>query len=118
MKSNLIDEIRSIFEQSKSWVQLEVEYAKLTIAEKLTMLMTSLILGFVCLLFGMVILIILALSLSELYKTLMCPSLAYLSTAGSIAVLIGLLFIFKKPLLLNPIARLMTRVFFDKKHGH
>ena len=117
MKANLIDEIRNIFEQSKTWVQLEVEYAKLTIAEKLTMLMTSLILGFVCLLFGMVILIILALSLSELYKTLMCPALAYLSTAGSIMVLIGLLFIFKKPLLLNPLTRLMTRVFFDKNHG-
>ena len=118
MKSNLIDEIRSIFEQSKTWIRLEVEYAKLTIAEKLTLLMTSLILGFVCLLFGMVVLIILALSLAEVYKMLMCPALAYLSTAGSIVVLIGLLFIFKQPLLLNPIARLMTRVFFDKKHSH
>ena len=118
MKANLTDELRSIFEQSKAWVKLEVEYAKLTIAEKLTLLMSSLILGFVCLLLGSVVLIILALSLAEAYKLLMNPALAYLATAGSIIVLVGLLFIFRKPLLLNPIARLMTRVFFDKKHSH
>lgn len=118
MKSNLIDEIRNILEQSKSWIQLEVEYAKLSIAEKLTVLMSSLILGFVCLLFGMVVLIILAMSLAEVFKWIMNPAFAYLATAGSIIVLIALLFVFKKPLLLNPIARLMTRVFFDKKHSH
>lgn len=116
MKLNLVDEIRNIFEQSKTWMKLEVEYAKLSLAEKLTMLMSSLVLGFVCLLLGMVVLIILALSLAELYKDIMSPALAYLSTAGSIVVLLALLFIFRKPLLLNPIARLLTRVFFDKKH--
>ncbi len=116
MKLNFVDEIRSIFEQSKTWLKLEVEYAKLSLAEKLTMLLTSLILGFVCLLLSMVVLIILAFSIAELYKMLMCPALAYLSTAGSVLVLIALLFLFRKPLLLNPIARLLTRVFFDKKH--
>ena len=36
MKVNLIEEIRSIIDQSKTWLRLELEYAKLTIAEKLT----------------------------------------------------------------------------------
>lgn len=116
MKTNLIEEIRSILEQSKSWLKLEVEYARLTIAEKVTVLMGSLILGFVCLLLGMVVLIVLALSLAEAFKLLMNPALAYLSTAGAICLLLALLFLLRKPLLLNPIARLITRVFFDKKH--
>lgn len=116
MKKNIIEEIRTIFEQSKSWIELEVEYAKLTLAEKITVLMSSLIIGFVCLLLGMVLLIMLALSLAELWKMMMCPSLAYLATAGVVLLLLILLYVCRRPLLMNPIARLITKVFFDKKH--
>lgn len=116
MKMNMLDEIRSIFDQSKTWLRLEIEYAKLTIAEKLTLLMSSLILGFVCLLLGVVVLIMLAFSLAEAFRLIMSPALAYLATAGAICVLLALLYLLRKPILLNPIARLITRVFFDKKH--
>ena len=116
MKINLLEEIRSIFDQSKTWLRLELEYAKLTIAEKLTLLMPTLIIGFVCLLLGVVVLIMLAFSLAEAFRLIMDPALAYLSTAGVICLLLILLYLLRKPLLLNPIARLITRVFFDRKH--
>lgn len=116
MKNNLIDEIRGLLDQSKSWLKLEVEYAKLTIAEKLTVVLGSLIIGFVCLLLGMVVLMMLAFSLAELFKLMMVPALAYLSTAGVICILLFVLFLLRTPLLLNPIARLISKVFFDKKH--
>lgn len=116
MKSNMIDEIRNIVTQSKDWLKLEVEYAKLTIAEKLTLLLGSLIIGFVCLLLGVVVLIMLAFALAELFKLMMVPALAYLSTAGVICMLLFVLFLLRKQMLLNPIARLITKVFFDNKH--
>ena len=116
MKINLLEEIRSIFDQSKTWLRLELEYAKLTIAEKLTLLMSTLIIGFVCLLLGVVVLIMLAFSLAEAFRLIMDPALAYLSTAGVICLLLILLYLLRKPLLLNPIARLITRVFFDRNH--
>ena len=116
MKINLLEEIRSIFDQSKTWLRLELEYAKLTIAEKLTLLMSTLIIGFVCLLLGVVVLIMLAFSFAEAFRLIMDPALAYLSTAGVICLLLILLYLLRKPLLLNPIARLITRVFFDRKH--
>lgn len=116
MKINLLEEIRSIFDQSKTWLRLELEYAKLTIAEKLTLLMSTLIIGFVCLLLGVVVLIMLAFSLAEAFRLIMDPALAYLSTAGVICLLLILLYLLRKPLLLNPIARLITKVFFDSKH--
>lgn len=115
MKNNLYDSLRNIFEQSKEWLRLEFEYAKLTAAEKITILMGSLIIGFVCLLLGMVVLIMLAFSLAEVFKMLMSPALAYLSTAGAICLLLILLYLFRKQMLLNPIAKLITKVFFDKK---
>lgn len=113
---NMMEELRTVIGQSKDWLKMELEYTKLTVAEKLTMLMGTLIIGFVCLLLGMVVLIMLAFSLAELFKMMMCPSLAYLSTAGAICVLLLLLYLFRKPLLLNPIARLLTKVFFEKNH--
>ena len=116
MKNNLIEEIRSTFEQSKSWLKLEVEYLKLTAVEKLTLLMGSLIIGFVGLLLGIVVLILLAFSLSEAFKLIMNPALAYLSAAGAICILLAIFFVLRKPLLLNPIARLISKIFFDKHH--
>lgn len=117
MKTNLIEELRNIVQQSKAWLKLEIEYGKLTVAEKLTVLMSSLIIGFVCLLLGMVVLILLGFSLAELFRMLMCPALAYLASAGAICVLLLLLYLLRKPLLMNPIAKLITRVIFDKNHG-
>lgn len=116
MKTNLIDQIRSLFDQSKTWIQLEVEYLKLTTAEKVTMLMGTLIIGFVGLLLGMVVLIMLALGLAEVFKMMMNPGLAYLATAGAICVLLGIFILLRRPLLMNPIARLITKIFFDKNH--
>ncbi|MBD5194219.1 MAG: phage holin family protein [Bacteroidales bacterium] len=116
MKTNILEEIRSLADQSKRWLTLEVEYLKLTAAEKMTLLMGSLIIGFVALLLAMVVLIMLALSLAEVFKLMMNPALAYLSTAGAICILLGVFFLLRRPLLMNPIARLITKVFFDKKH--
>lgn len=114
MKINFIEEIKRVVEESKTWVQLEVEYAKLTIAEKLTMLLTSLIIGFVCLLLSVVVLIILALAVSELYMMILVPSLAYLATAGSFLVLLLILFMARKQLIITPISRMITKVILGK----
>lgn len=118
MKNNLIDEIKGLFAQSKEWLELEIEYAKLTVAEKLTLLLGTLIIGFVCLLLGLVILVMLAFSLAELFRLMMDPALAYLCSAGVMAVLLCVLFLFRKQMLLNPIARLITKVLFDKNINH
>ncbi|MBD5290763.1 MAG: phage holin family protein [Bacteroides sp.] len=116
MRSKLIEEIRTIFEQSKTWVTLEVEYAKLTLAEKATMLLSALIIGFVCLLLGIVVLILLGFSLAEAFMQIVSPWLAFLIAAGIICVLIGIVFLLRGPILLNPIAKLITRIFFENKH--
>lgn len=114
MKEKLTDELKDIFVQGKNWMKLEVEYAKLTLAEKMTMLFSAMIIGAVCLLMGMVVLILLAFALVELFRLMMSPALAYLSSAGVIVVLIVLFYLFRKPLLLNPIARFITRLFISK----
>lgn len=114
MKEKLTDEIRDIFQEGKNWISLEIEYAKLTAAEKFTLLMSTIVIGGFCLLMLTVILILLGLSIAELFKLMMPPALAYLSAAGIIMILALLFFVFRKRVFLDPIARFVTRLFFDR----
>lgn len=114
MKEKLTDELKDILAQGRDWVKLEVEYAKLTVAEKFTVLLSAMIIGAICLLMGMVVLILLSLSLVELFKIMMVPALAYLAVSGIICLLILILYLLRNPLLLNPIARFITRLLINK----
>lgn len=110
MKNSLLDEIKEIVARSKDWAELEIEYAKLTMAEKITMVSGFAVIGAVCLLLFITALIMFGISLSYLFQMLMCPALAYLASGGCILVLMALIFLVREPLILNPIAKAMTRI--------
>lgn len=110
MRLKLIDDIQNIFEQGKTWLSLEINYAKLTMAEKLTVLLTTLIIGFICALLGFVAIIMFSFALVELFKLILCPALAYVAVGCIIILCLVLLWLFRQPLLLNPLARMLTRI--------
>lgn len=120
MRFKIIDDIQNIVEQGKSWATLELEYAKLTLAEKLTMLMTTLIIGLICLLLGMVVLILISFCFVALFANIMSNALAFICVAGIILLLLVLLWVFRDPLLLNPLAKMITRILIDnsEKKSH
>lgn len=115
MKDKVIDEIRGILRDSQSWVRLQIEYAKLTTAEKFTILTSAFVLGAICMLLGMIVVIFLCLALVDLFKDFLSAPLAYLSVAGILAVIILMIWIFRRPLLFNPIARYVTGLLLDSK---
>ncbi|MDE5653550.1 MAG: phage holin family protein [Muribaculaceae bacterium] len=115
MKEKFSDSLKSIYDNGLQWVKLEIEYAKLTAAEKITVLLTTLIFGAVCMLLGMVILILLAFSLVDVLQTFLSPALAFLCGAGILVVLILILFLLRRPLLENPISRLISKLILDVK---
>lgn len=115
MKEKVTDQIRHIYEDGRHWLKLEIEYAKLTAAEKITVLLSTLILGAVCMLLGMVILILLAFSLVDVFKLFLSPALACLSVSGIIILLILIIFLLRKPLLENPISKLISKLILDVK---
>lgn len=114
MKGNLTDQIKDIFTQGKRWVELETEYVKLTAAEKFTVLTGTAVLGAICLMSGMVIIILLAFALADLFKMMMAPALAYLAVSGVMALLILLVYLLRRRIIFDPIARFITRLFLDK----
>lgn len=122
MKESISDQLKSMYENGISWIKLEVEYARLTAAEKITVLLSTLILGAICFLLGMVVLILLSFSLVDVFKEFMSPALACLTVSAILVFLILLVFIFRAPLLENPISRLISKLILDIKprndHDH
>lgn len=115
MKEKLTDQLRNLYDDGRKWIRLEIEYARLTAAEKITVFMTSLVLGAICFLLGMVILILLAFSLVDVFKMCMSPALACLTVSGIIILLIVLMILLRRPLLENPISKLISKLILDVK---
>lgn len=115
MKDNITDQLKGVVDSTRRWISLEIEYAKLTATEKITILLSTLILGAVCMLLGMVILILFSFSLVDLFKTFLHTVLAYLCVGGILALLIALIIILRRPLLENPISRLISKLILEIK---
>lgn len=115
MKSKLLDQLNRIRSEVFRLIQLSIEYAKLTAAEKITMMGGMLVLGIVVLAILGFFFIFLGFSCAELFKLFMCPALAYLSTAGLFILLCVLVILLRNQLILTPISRLITRILFDSK---
>lgn len=109
-KTTFIDELKSIIAQSKDWATLELEYAKLTAAEKITILAGAAVAGAVCLLLGICALILFGISLAYVFELFMAPALAFLASGGVMLALMALVYIFKENWIMNPIARMLTKV--------
>jgi len=117
MKGKLTDEIRTIFNHGRQWVELEVEYAKLTAAEKVAILSSAMVLCFVSLLLLLLIMILLSFALVGVFEQIMSPALAYLSVAGIVSLIILIIVLLRKQLITDPIARFITRLLLDKKES-
>lgn len=107
--------MKSAVSDLKQWLTLEIEYLKLTAAEKVSVLVSTLILVIVLFIVFMVVLILLAFSLVDLFCLFMPHSLACLSVGGILLLLIGLLYLLRIPLVVNPITKLITKLFLTPK---
>ncbi len=115
MKTRFSEELVKISEKARRYLKLEIEYIKLTTAEKTSVLFAGLAVGIIFLALSSFMLFLLALSCAELFKLMMCPALAYLCTAGIFLLLLLLALVFRNQWIVNPISRFITKVLFDKQ---
>lgn len=114
MKANLLDEIKQLIAVLRRYITLNVEYAKLTAAEKITLLSSHLAVAVIIMVTGAFMLLFLGFSCAELFKLFMAPALAYLSTAGVFLILVVIVILLRKTLIINPISRFITSILFDR----
>lgn len=89
---------------------LYVEKAKLTVAEKLTLLVSAGIILFVCALLGLIGLVFLSGSLMGLLALCMSDIAAWAVMGGIYIALAALLVLLRKPLVITPVARFVSRL--------
>lgn len=116
MKSKLIDEIKELFSQSVNWVKLEVEYLKLTAAEKLIILTGMFIMGGIFMLLLLPVMIMFLFALVGVFRMFMPGPLAYLTVGGIVLLLLAIIFLFRKHLIINPVAKFISKLLLEKDH--
>lgn len=114
MKPKFSDEIKELITQSINWVKLEVEYLKLTAAEKLIILLSVMVIGLVVLLLLLPAMLMFLFALAQVFIDFMPVAVAYVCTGGIVVLLLGLLFLFRKQLVVNPVAKFISKVLLDE----
>lgn len=107
------NQFSTFWSELRSALKLNIDYARLTAAEKLTVLLT--VLSFSLLAFVLISLILFFLSLAVVRCIASGIGMiwAYFIMCGFYVLLFALAFAFRKQLIINPIARFVSRLFFN-----
>lgn len=114
MKENLTQELKAIIGQSIDWAKLEVEYVKLTAAEKISILAGTAVMVAIAMVMFLPVLIMLLFALVGVFRLIMPPALAYLTVAGIEILVVVIIYLLRTYLIFNPISRFITRLIIDK----
>ena len=90
--------------------------AKLTAVEKLTLLLSGITMGLIAVLCVCFMLLLFAFAGADLFKAIMCPALAYTATAGVIAIILLIIYLLRKQLIINPIAKLISKLVINPEN--
>lgn len=118
MKPKLTDDLHELYTQGINWAKLQVEYLKLTAAEKLIIIMSMMVIGIVVLLFLLPAILMFLFALAQVFIQFMPVAVAYVVTGGIVLLLLLLLVLLRKPLVINPVAKFISKVLLDHPENH
>ena len=115
MKSKLTDELKELLAQSINWAKLEVEYLKLTAAEKLIILVSMLVIGGMVMILLLPAILMFLFALAQVFIGFMPVAVAYVCVGGIVIICLGILVVFRKSLVINPVAKFISKVLLDNQ---
>ena len=109
---NNIQNIRQLIKELKAYVEMQKEYTKLELTEKITVLLSTLILAIVLILSGLMVLFYLYFS----FACILSPyvgvlPVSYAIIAGIVLLFVVVVIIFRKKFIINPIANFLANLF-------
>ena len=113
MKTKITDEIKGMLSEGINWAKLEIEYIKLTAAEKVIILLSMMVIGALFILLLLPVILMFLFALAQVFIDIMPTALAYVTVGGIVLILLGLLLLFKKKLVINPVAKFISKVLLD-----
>lgn len=103
--------VKILWEKVKNLLLLKLEYTKLTLAEKLTVLMAMAALFMVGLFIVMIVIFFMSVALSQWLGSELGTAWGSLIVAGIYLVLLLLLYALRRQIFFNPIAKFITKLF-------
>ena len=101
-------EFNKLWQAARGQIKTELDYTKLTLAEKTSILLSRIFIV------GMSFLLFLALSLAQvLAKATGSAAVAYLIVAFFLIVIVLGVYAFKKQLIIDPVARFVSKLFLS-----
>lgn len=100
----------TLWERIKVYSRLQLDYAKLTAADKLTMILGLVAMGLLGVLLGSVFLFFVSLAVVQFIAPYVGLGWAYMIMSGFALILIALMIVLRRTLILNPLARFISRV--------
>lgn len=117
MKQKITDDLRDIVTQGINWAKLEVEYLKLTAVEKVIIIVSMMVIGIVVLLLLLPAVMMLLFALAQVFIGFLPVAVAYVCVGGIVLLMLGLLVVFRKPLVINPVAKFISKVLLENNHN-
>lgn len=110
-----IESLRQLFFEFKEYLKLQKDYTRLEVTEKLSILLSTLIVVLLAVILGMMALFYISFTLVYLLAPALGSLLAGFGVIAAFQVLlILLLFVFRKQLIVNPMVRFIAGLFLAK----
>ncbi|MBD5258293.1 MAG: phage holin family protein [Barnesiella sp.] len=101
----------------KRLANLYIESGKLSLTEALTMILAGALITFVCLLFVIISLAFISFGVIDALAAGLGLIWAYLIVGGFYLLLIIMMIVFRRTLVINPIARFLSKIILDTPGG-
>lgn len=109
-----VENLEQFYAELKKFIELKFEYYQISLVEKLTRIISALLILFTVMVLSLVILFYLLFALAYALE----PAIGYIASfscvAGLFLILLLIFFIFRKKLVVNPILRFMVKIFYDE----
>lgn len=106
--------LQAVWQLLRRLLSLKAENLKFTVAHKLTMLFGALALGMIGLFAAGIAISLMSLALACFLSSFVPTYAAYLIVSALLLVLFAAVYLLRKPMLLNPIARYISRLLFEE----
>ncbi len=104
---------QAVLDSLRRMLMLQLDYARLTAAEKFTVLLSAIAFYSMAVALATLVLIFLSVGLGHFLSGTAVGKYAYFIVAGLYIVLLVLLFLLRRRLIVNPVARFMSRLFVE-----
>lgn len=101
-------------ESVRKLIYLLLTDLRLTATEKLSRLITTFAIAFIVGLLGLGVLLFLSYSMAAFFSTIMPEGFACMIVAGMYLLFVVLVLVFRRPLLEDPVTRLLSRIILSK----